>query len=285
MRRIDARIAILFLGPPLGMHLGSILACHSPLRQPTSRATSMAASAEVKPAVNLAELAKRVPIVRNTRFSHPPPTHEQLQRVLRKVMDKCPEEQKVWFICLHANWKVDGERRLVLTVYFTPTETSGRIRKGRFVHVNEQFEEFIEEVLANFSAPDDIDQPGNEDETPEYWQVSLAGEPFSDELATPQRRMLPFPRPVGFTDQEVVEIVDFVRASHKALKAFGKAIPTHVRKVASQPILAIERKEGGVIAVRTGTQEGILSGSGKFLHLRRQDDGRFVIVSWGSWVS
>ena len=52
----------------------------------------------------------------------------------------------------------------------------------------------------------------------EYVQVSLKERPFGGDLGTPKGTLLPLRAPQGFTDEEIIEIVDFIRTNPEGVK-------------------------------------------------------------------
>jgi hypothetical protein len=93
------------------------------------------------------------------------------------------------------------------SVYYSPDRQTTRLRKGLYIETGEwipsiggwdpRFGEryFVFEIRPVRS---------------KSYQVSLPGEPFNEELGTPHDLLLPLPAPKGFSDDEIVEIVDFV---------------------------------------------------------------------------
>ena len=93
---------------------------------------------------------------------------------------------------------------------------------------------------------------------------------------------MPFAPPIGFTDTEIIEIVDFARTSPGKTDAPKMGV-TVSKLYGSAPIISI-KKVGDGFDVRTGSVEGFLSGIGTFMHCIRAEDG-FKVVSLGLWVS
>ena len=113
-------------------------------------------------------------------------------------------------------------------------------------------------------------------------QVSLEDHPFGEDLDTPSGTLLPFPVPEGFTDDEVIEIVDFIRTNPEIVSG-PNTIPLVRRFNGSAPIIKIERRDGQ-IEVTCGVLEGPLSGSGEVIRCIKED-GSYQVVSLGWWVS
>ena len=120
-----------------------------------------------------------------------------------------------------------------------------------------------------------------------YYQISQADEPFDKKLEVPNGSMLPFDAPEGFSADEVIDIVDFVRSNPTYTPPPSKEHPNSFRLPTqcdgSDPILAI-RKKDDIIEVRTGTTQGPLSGLGQFVQLVNEGED-FKVISIGMWVS
>jgi len=207
------------------------------------------------------------------RFDHPPLTDAQVEALLTRAQRCCPEGQQPWFIYVVANWKEPEGRRPAATVYFTPGEAAGRVRKGKF-ECGGVAEAELAKIRKALGAEEAREAARG---VCEYWQVSRRDEPFTEDVDVPDVGILPFPRPIGFTENEVVELIDFIRTNPErdnCAVAFD----------GSQPILSITRSDD-VITVRTGTIEAMLAGSGQFLTCKRKTDGTFEVLSIGIWVS
>jgi len=248
--------------------------------------TTRSAAATQPTEHDYSELAKRVPIVHNVRFNHPAPTTDQIAAILRSAAPRCPKGQEIWFIHARANWKSKGGRRAVATVYFTPHKRTERLRAGYFTQAA-SFPPAWQKMLRR--AARKLDEPAGKHRQSKgtciypYWQVSRSGQPFGEELTVPNESLLPFAVPEGFTEEEVIEIVDFVRSSpSKADEPRSFSFP---RKLdGSQPIHSIEKRDG-VIEVWTGVQQDTLAGYGEILRCRKREDGIFEVLELGTWVS
>jgi len=123
-----------------------------------------------------------------------------------------------------------------------------------------------------------------------YWQVSRSDQPFREELTVPDESLLPFAVPEGFTEEEVIEIVDFLRSGPSEepdgsnASGYPRTLGFPQRLDGAQPIHSIERRDG-VIEVRTGVQQDMLAGQGEILRCRKRDDGTFEVLSLGMWIS
>lgn len=270
--------------------LASIAGCRAPASDISPSADEVRppnGPPAIEPAENIdyAELARNVPIVAGGRFAHPAPTQEQLEELLRWVLPRAGKNRDVWFIYARANWKLETGRELNATVYFTPKRESARLRKGVSRHVGLSIARILE-LEALIEQLEAQPQPKESPPLPEYWQISLKGHPFAEMLEVPDGTLLPFPKPEGLSEQEVIEIVDFVRTNPKQ----PQTDPNRVSSASlwgfdgSRPILSINKSDG-VIEVRSGTREGILSGSGQIIRLMRTGDDTFDVLAIGQWVS
>ncbi len=250
----------------------------------TSRAQDSGSTPAQETAHPTTTAAAPVPIVYNKRLNPLPLTDAQVADVVHKAALRCPDARRIWFIYVRANSKTNGGMDGVANVYFTPDRQTTRLRVGRYVTVGwlppalKSRVRSLREVLE----PDEEhpDLPPVQD----YWQVSLAAEPFSERLDTPAGTLLPFESPAGFSEAEVVEIVDFARSQKGGWFTSGSN-PMTVRMSfdGCAPILSISRSDG-LIQVRTGTHEGPLSGAGEVLECRKAQTG-FEIVRVFMWVS
>jgi len=238
-----------------------------------------------------------VPIIYDDRLSPWPLTQAQANRVMRRAAEVCPKGHEAWFVRVRNNYVYDWEMHAAAIIYFAPYETTPRIRKGWRAGYSDLFRQFRRPLGKRGQ---DAKRKGRRSRRPprweypsvsEYWQVSLPDKPFGEHLEVPTKTLWPFEPPRGFTEQEVIAIVDFIRTSPKQ-EVRGDAegdrtgsitIPI-LRQVDGQlPILSIERSPAGIV-VETGTVQGMLAGSGESVLLRRKG-GSFVVVSITMWVS
>ena len=273
--------------------LASIAGCRAPASDISPSADEVRppnGPPAIEPAENIdyAELARNVPIVAGGRFAHPAPTQEQLEELLRWVLPRAGKNRDVWFIYARANWKSETGRELNATVYFTPKRESARLRKGVSRHVGLSIARILEleALIAALERLETQPQPVEASQLPEYWQVSLKDHPFAETLEVPDGTLLPFPKPEGLSEQEVIEIVDFIRTNPRQLQqASHRSFSVSQRGFdGARPILSINKSDG-VIEVRSGTSEGILSGSGQVIRLMRTGDDTFDVLAIGKWVS
>jgi len=239
-----------------------------------------------------------VPIIYDDRLSSWPLTQTHTNRVLRRAAEACPDGQETWFVLVRDNYVYDWEVHVIATIYFTPYAETPRIRKGWcaiYADLSRELRRTPEKQTA------DADRNGRRflrlppqwkyTGVSEYWQISLPDRPFGEHLEIPTRTLWPLEPPRGFTEQEVIAIVDVIRASPRvgARGDSQDAKPGAVsgsfpERVDGQlPILSIERLPAGIV-VRTGSLQGPLDGSGQRVLLRRKG-GPFVVVSVSMWAS
>jgi hypothetical protein len=227
-----------------------------------------------------------VPVVYNKRLDPLPLTQTQVGELLAEAAPRCPDGRGIWFIYVRASYLVDGEPYIGAGVYFTPEAQEPRMRKGKCTGVAilpsswKSELETLREQLRRYRP--DADLPAVWD----YCQVSRAGEPFTDRLGPPEGNLLPFDPPTGLWDAEIIDVVDFARrqtGEPRVEKLDDKHWNVRPGFDGSAPILKIARTDG-VIEVKSGTVEGLLSGAGQILRCRRNERG-FEIVDVSDWVS
>lgn len=230
----------------------------------------------------------RIPIVFGRRISGDAVlTDEQVREIVTALPERWTEGLARWFIHARAVWKND----FAATVYFKWDFESPRIRRGTCMPVVSRAEgstaASAQEILKALGATSEPGYP-----TARYCQVSPAGAVFAGDDAPPVLANLPFRDPEGFTDAEIVAIVDFVRSKPRIAVADvgeGVAKPAAValtieRADSTMPILEIKR-DGGIIEVKTGSLEGPLSGAGEILRIRAIEGGGYELVEIVFWVS
>ena len=221
---------------------------------------------------------------RRAGLGHPALSDEQIATILQASADRKPEGKAIWFIYALANWEVKGQREGTVEVFFSPDSQTPRLRKGEFFRMTTKP---IPKQTASKDVPPTM--PANpRDAGPgpsnEYWQVSQRDEPFEAGLQVPTPDLLPFTRPDGFSEEDVVRLVDFVRSSPPTPRDSPNSVPVPDRIDGSLPILSI-RRNADVIEVRTGTLEGPLSGRGEQLQIQKAADGGFELLKAAQWVS
>jgi len=228
--------------------------------------------------------APYVPTVYYTRLNPITMTEAQFTEVLAIAKARAPANRRVWFILVRSNWEYDGELQLGATVHYSPDVSGARLRKGKCTSMGiGPFTTKMEALLRKLET-EGLAEPGNEgsDALSDYWQVSLRDQPFNETLGVPRGTLLPFDPPEGLPDDEVIEILDYLRTCPPQPQQPGSfAFPE--RFDGDAPIRSIERRDGG-IEVRSGTQEGLLSGHGESVRLVKKQDG-FHVESIGNWNS
>lgn len=233
----------------------------------------------------------RVPVVVHSRFECKELSNEQYEMLVAEAIEENPIEQELWFIKLTRNYR----ERVVATVYFKPEESTESLRKGRYFVRDELYEvskAFRERAKDGGIIPREL---------PLYCQVSLKNKLFKkDQTETPTGTLLPFPLPSNIKDEELVELVDFVRSSparngpaRGTLELVygpdgGQIIgvqPAREKVTGPEdtaPFVSIELKDSE-FEVLMGHHEGPMSGIGNMLTIKRTDEA-FVVVGAGEWV-
>lgn len=208
-------------------------------------------------------------VIYHPRFKPEPLTNEQSAILSRRIDSTKLDRKEVWFVRVLYNRNKD----LTAKIYFMPEATSDRTRKGKYIYHR----------LVDFESVGKLTEEAPTPEYFEYYQVSPKQNTFGAEAAIPpQNSMLPFAAPEGFSEQEVVKIVDFVRSAPKVkLKTRPGLIYLQIRQ--NLPIMTIKR-QGQIIEVKTGTQEGGLSGRGQFLEIQKTHEG-YELIGVQEWVS
>ena len=250
MRTGLSRIALVGCLAPLGW-LG--LGCHdvSPRREATPAVTPQArapagAAAATRPA--------QVPILYAPGVAHFwVGREEELREIARR--SELPGRY-AWFIYVHAS-------RGRADIFFSPEESTPRLRKG-------QFRQALGNGMLGFAVYDAL---GYED----YMQVSpSANEPFGSELSVPDASVLSLPvdtrvlslAPGSVSDEAFVSIIDMVRAHVTDVRDVG----------ASLLFIGVDDKDNVVIEFG----EDDLFGTS--LHFSRRSDGGYVYTGRGFWA-
>lgn len=192
-----------------------------------------------------------IQVIYDERLSPDRLTPAQLAELVKGAKPATMAGLKIWYIHVHDNSIIEGKAIWNATVFFKPDSSTGRIRKGKCQR----------------------DGPGalGSGCLFDYVQVSLPGEPFGEKLEPPPPRLWPFMRPEGFSDEEIIEIVDFARTSPGDFN--GK-----------EPIHFINRQKDGVIEAESGSQQHPLAGFGTGMTCIKKD-GEWVVLKTWSWVS
>ncbi len=227
-----------------------------------------------------------VPIVYGPRYDGlsggVPLSDQQIKTLLDRASECCPQGQRIWFIYALANWDMGDRREASVEIFFTPESQTARLRKGRFMRTVDRLPGLVAARLREFWPS--ATAPAEPEPLPEYWQVSRADHPFTGEPGVPRGSLIPFPRPEGFTEEEVIEIVDFVRTGPHDPDDSPTGWSSPQRLDTALPIYRI-RRDGDDVEVWTGALEDMLAGAGEILRCRKKEDGGFEVISISMWVS
>ncbi len=163
------------------------------------------------------------------------------------------------------------------TIYFLPDSSSQRIKKGKATYFDSTYftlpKEYLDEQKID---PNNVFSPEYYEYVqvlPRYYSPSPGQIPTTDYL-------LPFSLSGKFTEQEIIEIVDFVRSDNINKTRFGES---DFRIDNQLPIMWI-RKENEIIKIKTGTLEGPQMGAGEEIYLQKLGDG-YTVTKCFWWVS
>jgi hypothetical protein len=253
---------------------------------------------------------ERSEVIYHTRLNPEKLTDDKLQKLSEYIGRTQLKEKEVWFVRVVYN-SSDSFRA---AVYFKPERTRERTRWGKYIW----YDSFLDDI----ELPDEfLERAGLSREEviarhcKNYIQVSTKGDPFTEgkQEIPPQNLMLPFEMPEDFSEQEIVEIIDFIRSKpriktegdsrflqeiiaelYKA-EEFDKSdlgadydLPEQTTTwypdvAGEQPVMSMNR-EGEDIVIETGTVEGMLAGSGAIIKIRKTEDG-YELLEVGMWVS
>ena len=290
MRYDTARVAVLLC---LGLLLPASCGREA---EPPQRVRDSPPAAEM---INL-----NVPVVYDTRLWAEPMTDAMKGEIISLAIPLTPEGQRIWYIHSHINRVSEGHWQCRATVHFTPHEATPRLRRGQRVLIipgmlpggfRKVPQETITEILkdATDAEREEYERLKARIDSPLYtWcQMSLADKPFRETLEPPDRKQLwPFGNPDGFTDEETIGIVDFIRTSPRhAVESRDNPDGTFtvhggMSVDGGLPILGMHREKNGTIKVTTGSVQHGLAGSGQEIHLRRKGKTFEVLDVW-EWVS
>jgi hypothetical protein len=236
--------------------------------------------------VALAPAIRTVPVVyspRYDRFGGPPLSNEQVNALVQQGVDACPGNAP-WFIYALANRDRGGHPEIVARLLFAPDSATPRLRRGRLVHVAlrpPSTRTDLDRSMTHFLSAISGTTSGFVEE---YWQVSPEGLSFAKTLETPGADLLPLVPPEGFSETEVIKLVDLVRSNPRNPLAGPDRhmVPDQIN--GSLPIVSITR-DGDVIEIMTGALEAPLSGGGELLRIRKSAEGVFEVLGLGVWVS
>jgi hypothetical protein len=206
---------------------------------------------------------------------------EQKQKIFAYARSMSPAGQRPWYVKVRYNDQRQGEPSWAVSIFYSPYSTSSRLRKGKaigMVDFQGRWTKLLRRTVPNW------------DEQQlywDYWQVSPSQEPFGKDLVVPDQPFWPFKAPEGLTDQEVVEIVDFVRTySVRPYAETAKTMSLWSTESIDKtlPIFSISKGPDGKFEVWTGTLQGGLSGIGQTLTITKEN-GKFVLLALGMWLS
>ena len=220
--------------------------------------------------------ASTVPVVYDQRLSPKPLGSDQVQLALKKAAPLVPAHQQVWFILVHWNRINEGNPDWNATVYLKPEASTPRLRKGKCIHVRSDYSYSVKKfVKPQFAWKEFRPDLRN------YVQVSLPEQPFGLNLEVPKPRLWPFLQPVGFSDSEIIEMVDFARTSPRVERPDGHRGPQFDGQ---QPIYFIYRLPGGTVEVMSGSMQDICAGAGDGLECVKKN-GKWVAIEASWWNS
>lgn len=205
----------------------------------------------------------QVPIVYDERLKPHCLSQVRVDGILANAERLMPPGQSVWYIHVSCNLSTECGG----FVYYTPDVTERRIRKG--------FRVSFQWYGRRPGSPGD---PQNCDVGPllRYVQVSLAGQPFETKTEAPIRALWPFGQPDGFSDDDIIALVDLARKGFDASEVLADGSP-------NQPIYKIFREEEAVV-IWTGSMQRPLAGAGDSIGCIKKH-GRWFIIWTSSWLS
>lgn len=223
-----------------------------------------------------------VPIVYSERGLANALSSQQLADVSEKAQLWCPKGTSVWFFFVRRHYHplLSLETYLTVTIYYAPDSSSPRIRKGQYATYD---------MTWSLGEHPHLD----EGQLHHYVQVSPANQPFGPDLQVPGPEYRPFVvgrnfggAPVAISDQEVVQLVDFVRAflTGKNNDGDNEALGGWRKSAANDPILNTAVKEDS-FELMLGWSGGMLDGRGHHVKVIRKDGSFRVVGRVSMWVS
>lgn len=207
------------------------------------------------------------------RLHHDPLNQNRLKLLSTWICDTKPNN--VWFVRVLGSLHIFNVLRA--DIYFLPDYSSGRLRKGKFTRYDSfDFRDSKKALVEQGYDPNKLPKP----EYREYVYVLPKNDTPSPNQLPSSESLLPFTVADGFADQEIVEIIDFVRLQ-KPMRMILKNVPWDLND--QLPIMRIWKNQGNII-IMTGTQESPLSGSGQRLTIKKTDGG-YELISKTSWIS
>jgi len=244
-----------------------------------------------------------VPVVYDRRLFADKLSDELKEEIIRQAAPLTPKGQRIWYIHSDLNRASGKKPDYRTTVYFTPHVATPRLRKGQRVAIicgalpggfRKVPEEKIKELLKTATDEDrqyyEQIKARIDDPLFTWWQVSLKEQPFGQRLDAPgEDRLWPMSAPHGFADEEVIEIVDFIRTAPDSSTITTNADGTFTvsgfgRVDAGLPIMSIYREKDGSIGVTTGSVQAPLAGSGQMIRIKREGD-TYRVTEVSQWVS
>jgi len=250
----------------------------------TGRTSSAAPTTTAQP--------KAPPVVYDRRLDPQPLTDKQLKEIVEEATAVAPEGRKIWYVHVHYNQERDSNDGFYCnaTVFYTPSEVTPRLRRGQSYRTSNSAKlttkllilRKLNEVNADSQPADKYELLGN------YVQVSLQKVPFGKSLDTPTYRLWPFTAPEGFTDAELIELVDFARTS-LAKPRTQEDKRRHITYLnnefnGQEPIYSIKKLGDGRVRIQSGTLQGPLAGAGSFMECIKKD-GQWIVLVVGVWCS
>jgi hypothetical protein len=208
-----------------------------------------------------------------------------MDKIVAFANTKAPGKQ-VWYIDVHLYGKYKGVSVWNTTLYFVPDVTRPRIQRGKCLYIRSEWIH-PEDKLPGYPATLDVSHA----EASDYVLVPAPGAVLARDL--PTGIAAPFGASETFSDEEIIEIADFVRSIGPQPPIITKQLPDGSISSSlspmfgfdpKQPILSITRRDDGKIEVETGNVWELLAGSGNVLTLEKAD-GRWKVISCGQWVA
>lgn len=198
-------------------------------------------------------ISEAVPVYVISRFQEDPLSDVQQRDIFQRAR-KADLWRDIWFITVSSNF--DG--RYTAKVYFKPDFEQGQFRQGKMMSCANWIKCEISPGR----------YPPLRGMLSDYVQVSA--EP--PECFQPDGQNMPFPMPMGFTADEIAELIQFIYTP--------KVNP---KQDLTRSILGIQRK-GDNVEVQMGVREGPLSGRGGTWKCKKTN-GVWAVVDSSDWVN
>lgn len=216
------------------------------------------------------DAADNVPVIYHPLLKPDELQAGQLERILDKVRQSGSQHRKIWFVRVLPN-EADRLDTFNAVVYYRPEYSSERLRKGRFFRIDglTMTDDDRGEAL-------DGNPPDEAAVCQDYCQVSSPDRGFGFELEVPPHDLLfPFSRGEDVSDEEVVEVADFVRSMAQSGNSYSGF-------KGDAPVVLIEKKDG-LIEIRAGATDGLVSGAGHILRIRKTG-ARYELMNVVPWA-